>query len=79
MHIATLLYLQIHLLEANHFPLASVSVESQIGVLDFSNPQSTRLSLTTSNRALDMVVIVDDSKVGEGQIPRVAGCDGRGA
>lgn len=45
-------------------------------MLDLSTSQSTRFSLASSDGALQVVIVMHDSEVGEGQIPRVASSDG---
>lgn len=63
--------LDVHCVEADVLPLASFSVESEICVLDLSISKSTRLSVTTSNRTLQVVVTGNDGEVSQRDIPGV--------
>lgn len=70
---------EVHLLKPNDIPLARLRVERQVGVLNLTKLESTRLGLTAADRALQVVVAGHDGEVGQGDIPRVAGCDRRRA
>lgn len=65
----------IHIWESLILPLSSLGVESEVGVLDLSIAKCARLNLATSNRSLQMVLARNDSKVRQGEIPRVAARD----
>jgi hypothetical protein len=64
-----LIMLDVHGVKANVLPLASLSVKSEICMLDFSISKSAGLSTTTSNRALQVVVPRNDGEVSQRNIP----------
>jgi hypothetical protein len=64
--------LDVHGVKANVLPLASLSVQSEICVLDLSVSKSAGFSTTTSNRTLQVVVTRNDGEVSQGNIPGVA-------
>lgn len=64
-----------HLVEANHRPLPTVGVQSQVAVLDLAVSQRPRLGLTTANRPIKMVGSGIYREIGQRNVPAVASGD----
>lgn len=77
LYINQLLIFDKHLIKPNDLPLARLSVQRKVTVLHLALMDKTRFHLSTSNRPTQMVIVMLDGKVGQGNFPAIPGSHSR--